>query len=478
MRGIPIIQPSTFNIQAFTSRIPRREFLCQSALAAAAVALLGQEAFTASRPQRPNVILINADDLGYADLGCYGSDNISTPNLDRLAREGVRFTDFYACAPVCTPSRAGLLTGRYPIRSGLTTVLFPNNKVGIPDTEITIAELLKRQGYSTACIGKWHLGHLPQFLPTRHGFDYYYGIPYSNDMGEIIDGYPNVPLMCNEETIERPAHIDTLTQRYTEEAVRLIRAHGNRPFFIYLAHTMPHKPLYVNPRFKGHSRGGKYGDVVEEIDWGVGRIVQALRDEGLQRNTLVMFTSDNGPVFGKKEPGGSADPFSGGKGSVFEGGMREPFIARWPARIRPGGVCHQPASNLDILPTLVTLGGGKVPKDRGIDGRNIAPLLTSSARLPDYAFFYDVTKPGSVPAVRFGRWKLRMEKGRKELEEPQLFDLDLDPGERRNVAAQHPEIVADLKKRITAFLQSLEGESPLLLGGGRGRLASSPSPTQ
>ena len=420
--------------------IPRREFLKSSLTAVAAAALLGDQALSEG-VQRPNIVLINADDLGYGDLGCYGSKVISTPNLDALAKKGVRFTDFHSCAPVCTPSRTGLLTGRYPIRSGMTRVLGAGHKTGISDDEITMGEALKKCGYVTACIGKWHLGHLPQFLPMKHGFDYYYGIPYSNNMGEWKDGYPDVPLMRGGEIIEQPTIQNTLTQRYTEETIKFIKEHKNRSFFVYLAHNMPHNPVYASDSFKGRSKQGKYGDAVEEIDWSVGEIMKTLRELGLERNTLVIFTSDNGPN------GGSAGILREGKTTVFEGGMRMPLIASWPERIPAWTTCYQTTSNLDLFPTIVKLAGGKVPSDRPIDGRDISRLLTvPGATAKDHEFFYFRTS--AIQALRVGKWKLHVGRGDQALAEPELYNLHLDVRESRDVAKEHPDIVADLKARI------------------------------
>jgi arylsulfatase A-like enzyme len=425
--------------------ITRREFLQRSAATVAAAAVWRAPIFAGEEPP-PNVVLINADDLGYGDLGCYGSEQIATPNLDRLAQEGMRFTDFYACAPVCTPSRAGLLTGRYPVRTGLTRVLFPRSQTGIDASEVTLAEALKEKGYTTACVGKWHLGHLPPFLPTRHGFDEYYGIPYSNDMTPT-------PLLEGEETIEEPAHQETLVERYTERAIQFIQGHQDRPFFLYLPHTMPHVPLHIAERFRGRSPRGLYGDVVEAIDWGVGEIVKAIRELQLERRTLVLFTSDNGPWLVQKEHGGSAGPLREGKGTVFEGGMRVPMIAAWPGSISPGQVCREPASNLDLFTTLIALADGKVPEDRPIDGRNIWPLLTGDGKMDgDHAFFYHRSE--SLNAVRVGRWKLHVGRGDKALPEPELYDLEADLGETKNVAKEHPDRVAELQARIETFRQS------------------------
>ncbi len=307
--------------------------------------LLGLVAAAFAQDRPPNFVVIFADDLGYGDLGVYGHPTISTPNLDRMAAEGMRFTQFYVAASVCTPSRAGLITGRLPVRSGMASsksrVLFPDSTGGLPDSEITIAELLKRKNYATAAVGKWHLGHLPQYLPTQHGFDSYFGIPYSNDMDKVQPAPPrhelwgeaskseyfNVPLVRNEDEIERPAYQPTLTKRYTEEALAFIRKNREKPFFLYMPHTMVHVPLFRSEEFKGVSRRGLYGDAVEEIDWSVGRILDTLHELNLDENTLVVFTSDNGPWLTFDEQGGSAGLLRMGKGSTWEGGMREPGIS-------------------------------------------------------------------------------------------------------------------------------------------------------
>ncbi|MDO8682585.1 MAG: sulfatase [Armatimonadota bacterium] len=431
-----------------TVEIGRREFIKGSLAAVAAVSLCGNEAFAAAGPEsRPNIVLINCDDLGYGDVACYGSKKIATPNLDTLAQNGLRFTDFYCTAPVCTPSRTALMTGRYPIRAGLTRVLGQYNKDGIKDEDTTIAQVLKAQGYATACIGKWHLGHLPQYLPTRHGFDYYYGIPYSNNMGAWTEGLVDVPIMRNEEVIERPAIQDTLTQRYTEETIKFIKDNKNGPFFVYLAHTMPHKPWHCSDSFRGRSKGGLYVDVIEELDWSVGEIVKTLREQGLDRHTIVMFTSDNGPN------GGSAGPLRGGKTNVFEGGMRIPFIASWPGRI-PVGLCREPANQMDLFPTFAYLAGGKPPKDRPLDGRDIRPLLTGKGKIPGaFEFYYFRTHV--LQAMRYGNWKMHVGRDTNALPEPELYNLALDIGEKRDVAKQHPELVAELQQRIKDFRKGL-----------------------
>ena len=414
----------------------------------------------AQKQRPPNFVIIFCDDLGYGDLSCYGAEKIKTPNLDQMAREGVKFTDFYVTASVCTPSRASLLTGRYQVRSGLTRVLFPFSKTGIEAQEITLAEALKERGYATACIGKWHLGHLPPFLPTRHGFDYYYGIPYSNDMHSKRRGDPPIPLMRNEEIIEQPAVQETLTERYTAEAIRFIREHKDEPFFVYLPHTMPHVPLYASQRFRGTSARGLYGDVVETIDWGVGEILKALRQEGLAENTLVIFTSDNGPWLIKKENGGSAGPLRAGKGTVYEGGVREPFIAWWPGTIPAGRVCKQPAISMDLFPTFLKLAGGRPSRERRLDGRNILGLLTGEGRRRGETefFFYRGQQLG---AMRSGKWKLHLPGRVRNQDRPaELYDLKADLGERTNLAKQRPKLLERLLARAREFDAEAKAGAP------------------
>jgi arylsulfatase A-like enzyme len=427
-------------------------------------------AVSAERTDRPNIVVLYADDLGYGDLGCYGHPTIRTPHLDRMAAEGMRFTSFYSAAEVCTPSRAALLTGRYPIRSGMASssrrVLFPNSAGGIPENEITLAEALSDRSYVTACIGKWHLGHLPQFLPTRHGFDTYFGIPYSNDMDRVADSqlgrtiflepkveYWNVPLLRNELVIERPAHQPTLTQRYTEEAVAFITAKKDRPFFLYVAYTMPHVPLFASESFAGKSPRGLYGDVVEEIDASVGQVLETLRKERLDKNTLVLFSSDNGPWLVFNEQGGSAGLLRDGKGSTWEGGMRVPGIFWWPGKIRGRVVTQELASTMDVFATAITLAGGKMPDDREIDGLDLSPVLLENGPSPRQSmFFYRGTE---LFAARLGPFKAHFRTqpgygpGKVEMHDPPLlFHLGRDPGEKFNVAQQHPDEIAAIRKSI------------------------------
>lgn len=413
----------------------------------------------------PNFVIIFADDLGYGDLSCYGHPTIRTPNLDRMAAEGMRFTQFYCAAPVCTPSRAALLTGRLPIRSGMCSnarnVLYPNSSGGLPAEEITLAKALKAKDYATACIGKWHLGHLPQYLPMRHGFDYYFGLPYSNDMFD--KNTRGVPLMRGEEVIENPAVQETLTRRYTEEAIRFIRENRSRPFFLYLPHTFPHVPLHASDDFKGKSPRGIFGDTVEEVDWSTGQVLDALRQAGLAERTFVFFTSDNGPWLTRKLNGGSAGLLRNGKGTTWEGGMRVPAIAWWPGRIQPGpngrpAVSLEMGSTLDLLPTCLTLAGIAPPADRPLDGYDISPVLLGRGASPrNEMIFYNGV---DVFAYRKGAYKIHLSTSRYAQRDvvrhdpPLLFNLLEDPSEKHDIAADHPDIVADLLADVSAHKSS------------------------
>ncbi|MBI1900433.1 MAG: sulfatase [Planctomycetia bacterium] len=417
----------------------------------------------------PNIVVILADDLGYGDLSCYGHPTIRTPHLDRLAAEGMRFTQFYSAAEVCTPSRAALLTGRYPIRSGMChdqfRVLRTRSTGGLPADEVTLAELLKARGYATACIGKWHLGVFSinsAHHPKRHGFDHFFGLPHSNDMDPSpqrpqgasgrLDQDPawwNSPLYRDEELVERPADQTTLTRRYTEEAVAFIRQNKSRPFFLYFPHTFPHVPLFASERFKSKSPRGLFGDVVEELDWSVGHVLEALRAEGLDKKTLVFFTSDNGPWLIQKEAGGSAGLLTDGKGSTWEGGLRVPGIACWPGRIAAGSTQREMATMMDLMPTCAKLAGAEVPADRPIDGVDIAPILFGKGSVPRETFFY--YRGQQLYAARKGVYKAHVltrpgygpEKPQAH-DPPLLFDVERDPGEHYNVAAAHPDVVKEI----------------------------------
>jgi arylsulfatase A len=441
-------------------RVSRRQFLGAAAGVTVAGGCAPLEHLVNSRNNRPkdappNFVIIFADDLGYGDLSCYGAELISTPRIDQMAEEGVRFSDFYSLAPICTPSRASLLTGCYPMRVGLPNVLDPWSDIGIHPDEIALAELLKPRGYATACIGKWHLGHQAEFHPQRHGFDYYFGLPYSNDMHMTPKGNEGVPLMRGEEVIEKPADQSTLTKRYTEESIRFIRENKDRPFFLYLPHTFPHIPLFASESFQGTSDAGPYGDAVEEIDWSTGQILDALDECGLDRDTLVIFTSDNGPE-NRAVRESSAGPLRDGKFSTFEGGMRVPFIARWPKRIKPGTECREIAAMFDLYPTLAGLADANLPTGRIIDGKDIWPLLAGErdARTPHEMLFY--YRASQLQAVRSGKWKLIVDYAdkkytsadRKEFElrkhEPHLYDLSTDIGETKDIANENPDVVERL----------------------------------
>ncbi|GLR15388.1 sulfatase family protein [Portibacter lacus] len=423
----------------------------------------------------PNFIIIFCDDLGYGDLSSFGNPTISTPNLDRMAAEGQKWTQFYVADPVCTPSRAGLLTGRYPIRSGMTSkkraVFFPDSALGLHSDEVTIAETLKTKNYTTAAIGKWHLGHLPQYLPTRQGFDYFYGIPYSNDMdakkdtwrkyGELIkDPYAewevtdyDVPLIENEKVIERPVDQTTITKRYTDKSIEFIKENADKPFFLYLAHSMPHIPLFVSKDFKGVSKRGTYGDVIEEIDYNVGRLLQTIRDLDLEENTIVLFTSDNGPWLSYKSHGGSAGPLRAGKGTTFEGGQRVPTIFWGPGNVEPGMITEL-GSTLDILTTFASITDIPLSEDLTIDSYDLSEVLKNKQASPRDEFFYWTR--GEIYAVRKGPWKLHIKQRKEvnygealEMKSLELFQLESDIGERYNVADKYPEIVEELNDMIT-----------------------------
>ena len=452
---------------AFTASL-----LCLSATS------LSAQLLTNDRP--PNIIVITADDLGYGDLGSYGHPNIRTPHLDGMADEGQRWTSFYAQAPVCSPSRAALLTGRVHLRSGMygrrAAVLFPDSLAGLPEDEITLAEALRDLGYATGIVGKWHLGHRPEYLPTRHGFDSWLGIPYSNDMDRVLpDGlesrtamfnprsdYWHVPLMRDDTEIERPANQHTITRRYAEEAVAFIESHQDHPFFLYLPHTMPHMPLFRSQDFMGRSTAGVYGDVIEEIDWAIGQVLDTLDRLNLATQTLVVFTSDNGPWISFQTHGGSAGPLRHGKGTTFEGGMRVPGIFRWPGRIAPS-TTQAIGSSMDLFATAITLAGGTVPTDRPIDGVDLSPVLFGTGSAPREVMAY--YRMGELYAFRHGRYKVHfitegrygLPPSRVEHAPPLLFDLGADVGEQYDIATAQPEALT----RIVAAAEQYHAEMTL-----------------
>lgn len=439
------------------SRLHWASVLALGLLAPVGSALAAQE----TRP--PNIVIIFTDDQGYGDLSCYGARGFSTPNIDRMAREGIRFTDFYVAQAVCSASRAALLTGCYPNRIGILSALNPQSKNGISDKERTIADVLKTKGYATAIYGKWHLGYQAQFLPTRHGFDDYYGLPYSNDMGPRPGGKnPDLPLIEGEKTIATNPDQSKLTTAYTERAVQFIDKNKERPFFLYVPHTMPHVPLAVSDKFKGKSEQGAYGDVIMEIDWSVGQILDALKKHGLDERTLVIFTCDNGPWLSYGNHAGTAGQLREGKGTTWDGGVRVPFIARWPGKVPPGAVCREPAMTIDMLPTVAKLVGAELPAHK-IDGLDIGPLLLGKegAKSPHDAFYFYWGR--ELQAVRSGNWKLHFPhkyrtlagkaagkdgKGAAYAEAETglaLYDLEKDPGEMKNLADKHADVVEKLK---------------------------------
>jgi arylsulfatase A len=416
----------------------------------------------------PNFVIIFFDDLGYSDLGCFGAKGYETPNIDRMAREGVRLTDFYVAQAVCSASRAALMTGCYSNRVSITGALFPDAKNGLNPNEMTIPKLLKTRGYATGMCGKWHLGSKPQFMPTKNGFDEYFGLPYSNDMwpgnpNARTRSYPPLPLIEGEKVVAENPDQAQFTTQYSEHAVKFIERNRDKPFFLYVAHTMPHVPLGVSSKFKGKTSRGIYGDVVAELDWSTGQILQALKRNGIDDQTLVIVTSDNGPWAEYGDHGGSAGELRGSKGTSFEGGVREPFIARWPKRIPAGSVSHVPAMTIDLLPTIARLAGAELPKDRIIDGRDIGPLLEGKRKgeVHEVLYFYWGYE---LHGVRSGKWKLHVPHPSKEVTAPasggmagtakeirvelSLYDLEKDVGETKNVAERNPEVVARLMRLV------------------------------
>ncbi|MFN7948565.1 MAG: sulfatase [Blastocatellia bacterium] len=421
---------------------------------------------TISAARQPNIIFIYADDMGWGDLGCYGAKAIRTPNIDRMAAEGLRLTNFYSVAPVCTPSRAAALTGRYAARMGiqqmhLSNVLTYQDQTGLPTDETTMATALKARGYVTGAIGKWHLGHVAPHRPIDHGFDYYYGIPYSNDMQPSI-------LMKMGEVIEQPVNQETLTKRYTDEAIAFIERARDKPFFLYLPHNFPHIPLFASAKFRGKSPGGLYGDVVEELDWSVGEVLRTLKRLGLDRDTLVIFSSDNGPWYQ-----GSPGPLRGRKGWTYDGGLRVPGIIRWPGKVKAGVVSDEPAATIDLFPTFLAMAGeanAAAATRKPLDGQNLLPFLLGQQRqTPDTLYlFFDMQY---LQTARLGKWKIHVARWNvpryvpafgnqrnTRLSKPELYDLSVDFGESYDQAADHPEVIRAMKSRIAAALKTFPEE--------------------
>jgi len=425
----------------------------------------------AERAAKPNIVIIFTDDQGYADVGCFGAKGLVTPNLDRLAKDGVRFTDFYVSQAVCSASRASLLTGCYSNRVGIHGALGPNANIGLNPEETTLAEVCKSRGYATGMVGKWHLGSRPEFFPTKQGFDSYLGLPYSNDMWphhpEAKKGtYPNLPMYDGDTIVNpdvSPNDQSKLTAAYTERAVKFLGENKAKPFFLYVAHSMPHVPLFAGQSFRGKSERGIYGDVIQEIDASVGSILQALETHKLAENTLVIFTSDNGPWLSYGNHGGSAEPLREGKGTAWDGGVRVPMIARWPGVIPAGSICKEPAMTIDVLPTVAKFIGAELPKEK-IDGLDIGPMLRGKpgAKCPHGAYYY-YYHTNELHALRSGPWKLvlphayRTMQGQApgkdgvpgkykqaKIEKAQLFNLTSDVGESKDVAAENPGVVKKL----------------------------------
>ena len=404
---------------------------------------------------RPNIIIFFTDDQGYADVGCYGAEGFETPHIDRLASEGIRFTNFYVPATVCTPSRAGLLTGRYPKRYNLhEAVLFPFSEGGLSLNEYTMAEMLRDNGYTTSIIGKWHLGHKEEFMPNNQGFDQFYGVPYSNDMDNYYYKHidfqsPPLPFYRNKTLIESGPDQDYLTQKYTEEAINQIKNRSEKPFFMYVAQNMPHTPLHASPAFIGKSEKGLYGDVIMELDWSVGEIVKTLKEQNIYDNTIFIFTSDNGPQMG------SAKPLRGKKAETWDGGQRVPAIVVWPSKIAKGVVSNDFTTTLDLFPTLAKIAGSKIPENLKLDGLDISDYLLhpEATKLPERPFYF-YARNGEIEAVRMGKWKLHIQKSigwnlnKNGIFPVSLYNLDDDISEKNNVVDQFPEVVEQLTKMM------------------------------
>lgn len=424
------------------------------------VGLIGFSSCAQEKRSNPNVIIIYTDDMGYGDLSSYGNPTIYTPHLDKMVAEGMKLTQFYVASSVCTPSRAALMTGAYPKRVGLEKgVLFPSSETGLNPEEQTIAEILKEQNYTTACIGKWHLGHQKKFLPHNQGFDEFFGIPFSNDMSKKEQGYMGrnnykwrLPLLSQSDTLEFDPDQTTLTKRLTEEALNFIKKNKRKPFFLYLAHPMPHIPIYASAKFQNTSVRGPYGDTIEEIDWSVGQILETLKTQGIDKNTVVIFTSDNGPWKVFKTEGGSSGPLRGAKGTTWEGGQRVPCIVRWPGKVPAATMQRQVVTNMDILPTIAKICGAKLPEKK-IDGRDVSRALIEVDQLLDDNPFLYYSKNGKLEGIRDGKFKLLL------LDEGTfLFDVESDISEVYNLADTDPNKVNMLKEKMEKLDAILDSE--------------------
>ena len=413
--------------------------------------------------QKPNIVYIFADDLGYGDLSCYGAKDINTPNIDQIAKQGIKFTEFYSASSVCSPSRAALLTGRYPQRMGINTVFFPESFTGIPDTEITIPEILKEKGYATGIVGKWHLGHHYQYLPLQQGFDEYFGIPYSNDMESVV-------YMRGNEVESYKVKQQYITKTYTKEAQKFITKNKDNSFFLYIAHSMPHVPLYASEEFIGTSKRGLYGDVVQELDWSVGQILKSLREHGILENTLIVFSSDNGPWLAMKEDGGSAGDLREGKTFTFDGGMKVPTVAMWKNRIPQGIINNKVASQMDWFPTIANITGSSIPKGLVIDGLDISKVLTDKGNRKNSDLLFLDGK--QLQGYRSGQWKVKLPykgfRGNKwkqfvKAHDTLLFNLNTDPGEKNNLFEKYPEKAKEILKEMIEKYQDMGKLPPSLI---------------
>jgi arylsulfatase A len=405
--------------------------------------------------QLPNIVFIFTDDLGYGDLGCFGATDIATPNIDRIAAEGIKFTSFLSASPVCSPSRAGLLTGRMPQRMGINAVFFPESLSGMDPEEITIAEILKEKGYRTGIVGKWHLGHLEKFLPLNQGFDEYFGIPYSNDMTSVV-------YMRGNDVEEYKVDQRYTTRTYTEESLKFMDSVEDQPFYLYLAHNMPHVPIYASPEFEGTSNRGLYGDVIQEIDWSVGEVLKKLEEKGILENTLIVFSSDNGPWLVMEDHGGSAGPLREGKQFTFEGGVRVPTVAMWKGKIEPGQVYEDLATQMDWFPTFCRMVGAEVPQDREIDGKDLSAVLFENGSREGDTFLYYMLS--SQEGYREGDWKIKRpyagyagSRGMKKVDahDTLLFNLKTDPGETSNLIKENPEKTAQMIRAMELAVKQL-----------------------